>query len=129
KDLRGTVVAGRDKSTLDPLAVLNGPQARVIRNGRSVELAVDEVVLDDLIELRTGDQVPCDGVVRSAAGLELDESLLTGESDPVHKSPDDEVLSGSFAVAGDGCFQATRVGADSYARRLAAEARRFELTR
>ncbi len=62
-------------------------------------------------------------------GLEVDESLLTGESDPIDKSPDDEIFAGSFVVAGSGRFQATRVGADSYARKLAAEARQFQLTR
>ena len=67
-------------------------------------------MLDDLLELRTGDQIPCDGVVRTADGLEVDESLLTGESDPINKADGDDVLSGSFVVAGSGRFQATRVG-------------------
>ncbi|MFI5054414.1 MAG: HAD-IC family P-type ATPase, partial [Acidimicrobiia bacterium] len=119
----------RAKRTLDQLAVLNAPRARVVRDGQASDVAVEQVVLDDLLELRTGDQVPCDGVVRVAEGLELDESLLTGESDPLNKAKGDEVLSGSFVVAGSGRFQATRVGADSYARKLATEARRFELTR
>ena len=74
----------------------------------SQEIAVEAVVLDDLLELRAGDQIPCDGVVRVADGLEVDESLLTGESDPVDKADGDEVLSGSFVVAGSGRFQATR---------------------
>ena len=68
------------------------------------------MVLDDLLELRAGDQIPCDGVVHTADGLEVDESLLTGESDPINKAAGDEVLSGSFVVAGSGRFQATRVG-------------------
>ena len=110
----------RAKRTLDQLAVLNAPRARVVRDGDVAEIAVEAVVLDDLLELRAGDQIPCDGVVRTADGLEVDESLLTGESDPVDKAPGDEVLSGSFVVAGSGRFQATQVGADSYAR----EARR-----
>jgi cation-transporting ATPase E len=118
----------RAKRALDRLAVLNAPQARVVRDGQASAVAVETVVLDDLLELRTGDQIPCDGVVRSADGLEVDESLLTGESDPLDKRPGDEVLSGSFVVAGAGRFQATRVGADAYAAKLAAEARRFELT-
>jgi cation-transporting ATPase E len=119
----------RAKRTLDRLAVLNAPRARVLRDGEVREVAVEEVVLDDLLELRAGDQVPCDGVVHTSLGLELDESLLTGESDPLNKTGGDEVLSGSIVVAGSGRFQATRVGADSYARKLAAEARRFQLTR
>jgi len=119
----------RAKRTLDQLAVLNAPRARVVRDGQANEVAVETVVLDDLLELRTGDQIPCDGVVRVADGLEVDESLLTGESDPLDKHLGDEVLSGSFVVAGAGRFQATRVGADAYAAKLAAEARRFQLTR
>jgi cation-transporting ATPase E len=119
----------RAKRTLDKLAVLSAPRARVVRGGEATEVAVETVVLDDLLELRTGDQIPCDGMVRRADGLEVDESLLTGESDPLDKRPGDEVLSGSFVVAGGGRFQATRVGPDAYAAKLAAEARRFELTR
>ncbi|MFN8025815.1 MAG: HAD-IC family P-type ATPase [Acidimicrobiia bacterium] len=119
----------RAKRTLDKLAVLNAPRARVVRDGTAADVAVETVVLDDLLELRLGDQIPCDGVVRSADGLEVDESLLTGESDPLDKQPGAEVLSGSFVVAGSGRFQATRVGANAYAAKLAAEARRFELTR
>ncbi len=127
--LIGIVQEVRAKRTLDRLAVLSAPRARVVRDGSVEEIEVDAVVLDDLLELTTGDQVPADGVVRSTAGLEVDESLLTGESDPVVKTPGTGVLSGSFVVAGSGRFQATRVGADAYARKLANEARRFELTR
>ncbi len=100
-----------------------------MRDGEVAEVAVTDVVLGDLCELRAGDQVPADGILCRVEGLELDESLLTGESDPRPKGPGDEVLSGSIAVAGSGCFEATRVGADAYARRLATEARRFALTR
>ncbi len=119
----------RAKRTLDRLAVLSAPVARVMRDGEPKELAVGDVVLDDLLELRAGDQVVADGIVRTSDGLEIDESLLTGESEPVGKDEDGEVLSGSIVVAGSGVFQATRVGADAYARRLATEARRFTLAR
>jgi cation-transporting ATPase E len=125
----GIVQEIRAKRTLDRLAVLSAPKARVVRAGDVSEIAVEDVVLDDLLELRTGDQVPADGEVRRATGLEIDESLLTGEADPVDKAAGDEVLSGSFVVAGSGRVQATRVGADAYARKLAAEARRFTLVR
>jgi cation-transporting ATPase E len=118
----------RAKRTLDRLAVLSAPRARVVRDGVEREIAVEDVVLDDLLSLRSGDQIPCDGDVHGADGLEVDESLLTGESDAQSKDRGDEVLSGSFVVAGAGRFQATRVGADSYAAKLAAEARRFTLT-
>jgi cation-transporting ATPase E len=119
----------RAKRTLDQLAVQNAAAARVVRDGTLQEVATPEVVLDDLLELRAGDQIPCDGVVHTADGLEVDESLLTGESDPINKVDGDDLLSGSIVVAGSGRFQATRVGADSYAARLATEARRFQLTR
>jgi cation-transporting P-type ATPase E len=127
--LIGIVQEYRAKRTLDRLAVLNAPKATVVRDGESVELAVEEIVLDDLALLRAGDQVPADGIVTAAEGLEVDESLLTGEADPIAKSAADEVLSGSIVVAGAGRFQATGVGADAYARKLANEARRFTLVR
>jgi cation-transporting ATPase E len=119
----------RAKRKLDQLAVRNASAARVVRDGEVQEVATEAVVLDDLLELRTGDQISCDGEVRTAEGLEVDESLLTGESDPVNKTEGDELMSGSFVVAGSGRFQATKVGADSYAAKLATEARRFQLTR
>jgi cation-transporting ATPase E len=127
--LIGIVQEIRAKRTLDRLAVLSAPTARVVRDGTVAEIAVEGVVLDDLLELRAGDQVPADGVVRTTGGLEIDESLLTGEADPIDKKVDAEVLSGSIVVAGSGRFQATRVGPDAYARTLATEARRFTLVR
>jgi cation-transporting ATPase E len=127
--LIGIIQEIRAKRTLDSLAVTVAPRLHVVRDGITTEVPVEAIVLDELCELRTGDQVPVDGVVRSVAGLEIDESLLTGESDPVAKESGDEVLSGSFVVAGAGRFQATRVGEDAYARRLAIEARRFALVK
>jgi len=119
----------RAKRKLDELAVVVAPTARVMRDSQRVDIPTEQIVLDDLLELRTGDQVPADGVVQATSGLEIDESLLTGESDPVDKTPGAEVLSGSFVVAGSGAVQVTRVGAEAYARKLALEARRFTLTR
>ncbi|HSR23181.1 MAG TPA: HAD-IC family P-type ATPase, partial [Candidatus Eisenbacteria bacterium] len=119
----------RAKRVLDRLAVVSAPRARVVRDGRSEERSAGDVVLDDLLELQPGDQVVVDGVVRDAEGLEIDESLLTGEPEPVVKKPDDVVLSGSFVVAGSGRYQATRVGAAAYAQQLADQARRFTLVR
>ena len=123
--LIGIVQEVRAKRTLDRLAVLNAPSARVVRDGTDQEVAVGDVVLDDLLRLQTGDQVLADGVVSESDGLEIDESLLTGESDPVDKGTGAQVLSGSIVVAGSGSFQATAVGADSYAQRLAAETKKF----
>jgi cation-transporting P-type ATPase E len=125
--LIGIVQEWRAKLTLDRLAVLNAPRARVVRDGEVREIAVEDVVLDDLLVVQAGDQLPADGRVYESSGLEIDESLLTGESDPVAKQPGDEVLSGSIAVSGIGRCQTTRVGDDAYARRLAKEARRFTL--
>ena len=125
--LIGVVQELRARRTLSELAVLSAPRARVVRDGRAAEVGVSEVVADDLLELRPGDQVVVDGEVVEAAGLEIDESLLTGEADPVDRGPGDQVLSGSFVAAGSGSYRATRVGADSYAASLSEEARRFKL--
>jgi cation-transporting P-type ATPase E len=119
----------RAKRTLDRLAVLSAPRVRVIRDGAPHDIAVDELVADDLVDLRAGDQLVADGVVRASTGLEADESLLTGESEPVDKRAGDQLLSGSFVVAGSGDYQATGVGAEAYARKLAAQARRFTVVR
>jgi len=119
----------RAKRTLDRLAVLSAPRVRVTRDGAQAEIAVEQLVADDLVDLRVGEQLVADGVVRASASLQADESLLTGESEPVDKQAGDQLLSGSFVVAGSGDYQATGVGADAYARKLAAQARRFTLVR
>jgi cation-transporting P-type ATPase E len=119
----------RAKLTLDRLAVLTAPRIRVVRDGQRHDIAVSDLVAGDLVDLRAGDQLAADGVVRASAGLQADESLLTGESEPVGKRPGDRLLSGSFVVAGTGGYQATDVGAQAYARKLAAEARRFTVVR
>src|SRR6266704_3313821 len=119
----------RAKLTLGRLAVLSAPRARVIRDGAPQDMAVADLVAGDLVDLRAGDQLVADGVVRASTSLEADESLLTGESEPVAKRAGDRLLSGSFVVAGSGGYQATGVGADAYARKLAAQARRFTLVR
>ncbi len=118
----------RAKRTLDRLAVLTSPKARIVRDGEIGEAPVSEVVLDDVLELQPGDQVVVDGEVLAVEGLEIDESLLTGEAEPVVKRPGDEVLSGSFVAAGSGRLRATRVGASAYAAQLSDQARRFTLT-
>ena len=117
----------RAKRELDKLAVLSAPKARVVRDGEVYEVGVSEVVADDVMELTPGDQVVVDGTVLTSSGLEADESLLTGEADPIEKESGSELLSGSFVAAGSGRFQATRIGAESYASALSEEARRFTL--
>ena len=81
--LIGTIQELRAKQSLDRLAVLSAPRAQVVRDGQEVELAIADIVLDDVLDLRPGNQVPADGVMLTATNLEVDESLLTGEADPV----------------------------------------------
>jgi len=119
----GIVQELRAKRTLDKLSLLAAPRARVVRAGVTVDVGVGQVVLDDVVQVLPGDQVVADGEVLAAEGLEIDESLLTGESRPVRKRPGDRLLSGSFCAAGAGHMRATAVGAASYARELAAQAR------
>jgi cation-transporting P-type ATPase E len=121
----GIIQEMRAKRTLDRLSLLAAPKVRVVRDGAVSEIAVADVVLGDVLELRSGDQIVADGEMLGASGLEIDESLLTGESRPVAKGAGDAVMSGSFCVAGTGRMRATSVGAGSYAQRLAAEAKRF----
>src|SRR6476619_2448778 len=117
------------KRKLDRLALLNSPTTRVLRDGTLIEVPTADVVLDDLIELRTGDQVPADGTMLSTSGLEIDESNLTGEADAIPKSDGDEVRSGTTVVAGIGRFRAAAVGPEAYINKIAAEAKKFTKTR
>lgn len=123
----GTVQELRARAALDRLAVLSAPHATVVRDGVASELDIGDVVADDLLVLGPGAQVVVDGEVVESAGLEVNEALLTGESDPVRKGPGDEVMSGSFVAAGSGTFRATRIGAESYAASLAGAAKEFSL--
>ncbi|MFB4285264.1 HAD-IC family P-type ATPase [Nonomuraea sp. MTCD27] len=125
--LIGIIQELRAKRTLDKLAVINEAPVRVRRDGGEREIHPRDVVLGDLILLGPGDRLLVDGEVIDSDGLEVDESLLTGEADPVHKHPGDRVLSGSFAVAGSGAFVSTKVGTDAYAVQLAEEASKFHL--
>ncbi|HEX2784341.1 MAG TPA: HAD-IC family P-type ATPase, partial [Ilumatobacteraceae bacterium] len=123
----GVIQELRAKRVLDQLRVVSAPRAHAVRDGQVVELQVHELVLDDVVELRAGAQVVADGKVLTYENLEIDESLLTGEADPVVVTDGDEVLSGSVVVAGTGRVVVTKVGADNYAAKLAEEARRFTL--
>ena len=117
------------KRKLDRLALLHAPTARVVREGKLTQIATTAVVLGDLMELRTGDQVAADGHLHSSSGLEIDESNLTGESDSVPKSVGDEVLSGTIVAAGSGRFIASVVGTDSSANKIAEQVKKFTRTR
>lgn len=124
----GIVQEYRAARTLARLSVLGEARPTVIRDGEAVEISKDDVVIDDIIVLTLGDQLVVDGRVIASEGLEIDESLLTGEADPVDKAPGDDAMSGSFVVAGSGTYQATRVGRDSFAGRLTEQASSFHLT-
>ena len=113
------------KETLDQLALLVAPRAKVIRDGRLVELRADEVVPGDVVRVEPGDQLVADGPLVDSRGLTVDESLLTGESDGIRKRPGDRMLSGSFGISGSGHYEVDAVREDSYAEKVAGEAREF----
>jgi len=115
----------RAKNTLDELAALVAPHATVVRDGEPRAVDVGDVVEGDLVRLGPGDQVVADGRLVSTDGLQLDESILTGESRPVARAPGEEIRSGSFAVEGAGAYLVSAVGGDSYAGRLVGEVREF----
>lgn len=123
----GIIQELRAKKTLDGLAVIGEAKPTVRRDGRAAEISTSEIVLGDLVELGPGDKIVVDGEAIETDSLEIDESLLTGEADPVIKKPGDKMMSGSFVVAGGGAFTATRVGREAYAAQLAEEASRFTL--
>jgi cation-transporting P-type ATPase E len=121
----GTFQEVRAKRALDKLAALVAPTVTVIRDARRREIPIEEVVAGDVVRAQSGDQIVADGTLLQVDGLALDESNLTGESEPVVRGAGDPVLSGSFAVEGAGTYEATAVGADSRAARLAATAKAF----
>ncbi|WP_197503278.1 cation-translocating P-type ATPase [Mycobacterium sp. E740] len=123
----GIIQELRAKKTLDELAIVGQAKPLVRRRSGTRAVLPREVVLDDIIELGPGDQIVVDGEVVEQAHLEVDESLLTGEADPIAKGPGDAVMSGSFVVAGTGAYRATKVGREAYAAKLADEASKFTL--
>ncbi|OMC43059.1 magnesium-transporting ATPase [Mycobacterium sp. IS-2888] len=125
----GMVQEIRAKQTLDKLAIIGQAKPLVRRQSGTRAVPPDEVVLDDVIELGPGDQIVVDGQILEEENLEVDESLLTGEADPIDKDVGDAVMSGSFVVAGTGAYRATKVGPDAYAARLAEEASKFTLVK
>jgi cation-transporting P-type ATPase E len=113
------------KRTLDELAVLVAPRAKALRDGSLVSLLAEEIVPGDVISVEPGDQLVADGEVIGSRGMTLDESLLTGEADGVRKGPGGRALSGSFCISGSGRYLVDAVREESYAGRLAGEARAF----
>ncbi|WP_179394391.1 HAD-IC family P-type ATPase [Lacticaseibacillus absianus] len=119
----GTFQEIRSKRRIDAMSILAETPARVLRDGQWQAIPQAKLVLGDLLELRRGAQVPVDGQVASTHGIEADESPLTGESHPITKHEGDPLLSGSFIVAGSAHMQVTAVGADTFAAKLALEAK------
>jgi cation-transporting P-type ATPase E len=113
------------KETLDEIAVLVAPHAKVVRDGETVELLASEVVPGDVIQVGPGDQLVADGEAIASRGMTMDESLLTGEADGIRKGEGDRVLSGSFCVSGSGHYVVDAVREESYAGKLAGEAKTF----
>jgi magnesium-transporting ATPase (P-type) len=125
----GIVQEVRAKRALDRLAALVAPTATVVRDGAARQVGVGQVVVGDLLRIQAGDQIVADGKLETASGLAVDESILTGESRPVARTPGEEVRSGSFVTEGIGEFEVTAVGDESYASRIAGEARSFRHSR
>ena len=125
----GMVQEIRAKQTLDKLAIIGQAKPLVRRQSGTQALLPGEVVLDDVIELGSGDQIVVDGEILEEENLEVDESLLTGEADSIDKAVGDAVMSGSFVVAGTGAYRATKVGPDAYAAKLAEQASKFTLVK
>ena len=125
----GIIQELRAKQTLDKLAIVGQAKPLVRRQSGTAALMPSQVVLDDVIELGPGDQIVVDGEILEETNLEVDESLLTGEADPIAKDAGDIVMSGSFVVAGSGAYRATKVGREAYAAKLAEEASKFTLVK
>ncbi len=111
----------RAKRAIDKLSLISSPKANVIRAGRQYSIQVEDVVLDDILVFTAGSQICADATL-VAGECEVNESLLTGESDPIVKQPGDQLLSGSFVVSGTCSAQVEHVGAENYANKIAGDA-------
>lgn len=121
----GIIQEVRAKKTLDKLAILTESKAVVLREGKKWTISTEKLVLDDILFLKTGDQVPADAKVLEGS-IEVNESLLTGESDNLQKIEGDELFSGSFVTSGEACCQVIHVGKDNYASQITSEAKEFK---
>ncbi|MBR4244053.1 MAG: HAD-IC family P-type ATPase [Candidatus Methanomethylophilaceae archaeon] len=120
-----TIQEMRAKHRLDKISLLTRPKVTVVRDGEEVEIDQSEIVQDDLIIIHAGEQALVDGTIQECRSLEMDESLLTGESSTVRKNPGDKIYSGSFCVTGQGEFIVTAFGNDSYASQMLSSAKKF----
>ncbi len=124
--LIGTLQEIRAKHQLDKISIFALPRVVVLRNQQEQEIATTELVEGDVIRLQAGDQAVVDGKLLNSNMLEMDETLITGEADHIHKVVGDEILSGSFCISGDGYYRADKVGEDCFANQLTVAARTFE---
>ncbi|MGL5869473.1 MAG: HAD-IC family P-type ATPase [Clostridium chrysemydis] len=125
--LIGVVQEVKAKKIIESLSVISEAHCRVMRDGKIKKIGVEEIVKDDVVYLTTGDQILADGYLEFGNEIEIDESMLTGEADPIHKTKDSKMLSGSFVVAGDGYMKVKEVGSNTYSSKLADEARKFKI--
>ena len=125
--LIGVVQELRAKETLEKLSVVSMVKAKVVREGKTKEIPASEIVLDDIIYLENGIQIMADAEVVYSNGLEIDESMITGESDSISKKSKDNLYSGSFVVAGEGYAKVKKVGKQTYSSVLAEEAKKFKI--
>lgn len=116
----------RAKQVLDNLAILEAPRSAVIRDGTEKVIPSDDIIHEDLVVLRSGDQVPADGKILRSHVLKIDESMLTGESIPVRKEKGDQVLSGTTVIAGEAVYVTEKIGSEAYANQLTKEAKQFK---
>lgn len=114
------------KRALDKVSLLLKKEVIVIRNGKEESIDPTEIVKDDTIKIMRGDQVVVDGIVKFSNHLEIDESLLTGESNPIHKNEKDEILSGSFCLSGNGFYTAEKIGEESFAAQITKTAKKYK---
>ena len=121
----GIIQEVRAKKTIDKLAILTESKTVVLREGKKWNISTEKLVIDDLIFLKTGDQVPADVKILEGS-VEVNESLLTGESDNLAKNSGDELFSGSFVTSGEACCQVIHVGKDNYASQITSEAKEFK---
>lgn len=121
----GIIQEIRAKKTIDQLAILTESKTVVLREGKKWTISTEKLVLDDIIFLKTGDQIPADARVLEGC-MEVNESLLTGEADNLAKNPGDELFSGSFVTSGEACCQVIHVGKDNYAAQITSEAKEFK---
>jgi len=122
----GIIQELKAKRLLDQLAIINSPKVCVVRDGEQQQIPTDKVVKDDIIHISLGDQIVADATIISSNSLEIDEALLTGESDPIPKSSGQKILSGSMVVAGEAFIRADAVGANTYSYKITEEAKKFK---